>query len=63
MKGLNTSYLTCVAPGSDVVKQPLASELWAASTPDLKMYSVEATHCGFVQQAPLFHGALAEILG
>jgi len=63
MRGVDTSYLACVGPGNDVVKQPLASELWAASTPDLKMYSANAVHCGFVQQAPTFRGALAEILG
>lgn len=62
MKGVDTSYLACVGPGNDVVKQPLASELWATSTPGLKMYSANAVHCGFVQQAPTFRRAVAAAL-
>jgi len=63
MVGVDTSYLACTGPANDVVTQPLASEWWSASTPDLRMYEVNAAHCGFVQQAPTFRGALAEILG
>ena len=61
--GVDTAYLACTGPANDVVTQPLASEWWAASLPDLRMYGVNAAHCGFVQQAPTFRGALAEILG
>ena len=63
MKGVSTSYLACMGPANDVVTQPLAREYWAASTPDLRVFEVNAAHCGFVQQAPTFRGALAEILG
>jgi len=63
MMGVDTAYLACTGPANDVVTQPLASEWWAASLPDLRMYGVNAAHCGFVQQAPTFRGALAEILG
>lgn len=63
MKGVDTAYLACMGPANDVVTQPLASEWWAASLPDLRMHKVNGAHCGFVQQAPTFRGALAEILG
>ena len=63
MTGVDTSYLACTGPANDVVTQPLASEWWAASTPDLRTYKVDAAHCGFVQHAPTFRGVLAEILG
>lgn len=63
MTGVKTSYLACMGPANDVVTQPLASEWWAASLPDLELHRVNAAHCGFVQQAPTFRGALAEILG
>jgi hypothetical protein len=63
MTGVETSYLACMGPANDVVTQPLASEWWAASLPDLRRYGADAAHCGFVQQAPTFREALADILG
>ena len=63
MRGVETSYLACAGPANDVVVQPLARECWAACTPDLRMYEVDAAHCGFVQQAPTFRWMFAEIIG
>lgn len=63
MKGIDTTYVACISAGNNVVKQPLAMEHWQGDIHDLKVYPVNGVHCGFLQQARVFRGALKEILG
>lgn len=63
LKGVNTTYLACLGPGNDVVKQPHAMVQWQRNVPGLHVVEKNVVHCGFLQQAPTFRGALAEILG
>jgi len=62
LAGIDVAYLQCCGAGNDVVT-PDASGWWHDVVPGIKMFWVEAAHCGFVQQAPTFRGALTKILG
>lgn len=63
LRGVDATYLACMSIGNDVVMQPAAMMRWLGSVPGMNLLRVDAVHCGFVQQAPLFRRALAEILG
>lgn len=56
LSGLDVSYLVCTM-GNSPVKQPIAVNWWKPRVENLRVISVDATHCGFLQNTPQFEDA------
>lgn len=61
LHGLDVTYLACTA-GNDVVEQMTAAKLWQTYVPTMTVDTVDASHCGFLQNQPECAQALRQLL-
>lgn len=62
LEHVKTVYVACTHEGNVTVDQPRALEWFAEHVPDLHVMSVNAVHCGFLQQQPEFEEVLRPAL-
>ncbi|RYF28983.1 MAG: hypothetical protein EOO17_03135 [Chloroflexi bacterium] len=62
LRGLRVTYIACVDSSNDVVRQPMAVDLWSKQLPDMQVIEVATPHCAFLQSQPIFEPVIADLL-
>lgn len=61
LDGLDVTYVACVHPGNDVVRQMLAAECFKGACPSAEVVRVASPHAAFLQMQDRWQGVLGPL--